>query len=443
VNGSTREKSFWLSAAFWTLIALFGMNLLNYIDRFILAAVLEMLGKDVPMNETQEGTVGSIFYVSYAVFSPVVGWLGDRVRRKYLLAAGVGVWSLATAGTGLCVSFGQLLLARSVLGVGEATYAILAPTLIADLFPREQRNRALTFFYLAVPFGAAFGYPLGAFIGTAAGWRTAFFVVGLPGLLVALSATLLKEPPRGGTEGVDEEHRQQHEALPFSWDIYRRLLRTPSYLYNCLGMAMFTFAMGGLQFFAPKFFSTVRHIDPQNVGLYLGAVIVVSGLVGTSLGGWLGDRLVPRLSGAYFWMCGVTMAASIPFILLALLATDPLVIFGSLVVGLTLGLMNIGPSNAIITNVSPPKIRAAAVAINLVVIHFLGDIPSPPLMGLVSDLMGKDLFWGMALTIPTILAGGIFFCLGAPYLERDQKAVLQYLRSAPASTPEALADAVR
>src|SRR5262249_41085153 len=144
----------------------------------------------------------------------------------------------------------------------------------------------------------------------------------------------------------------------------------------------------------------------------------------------------------YFWMSGVSMLASAPFFLWALVATEPLVIFGSLVVGMTLALMNIGPSNAIITNVSPPKIRAAPVAINLVFINLFRDIPSPPLMGLVSDLMGGNLFWGMAVTIPAIIAGGIFFCLGAPHLEKDQEAVLHYLRSTPA-TPEALAEAVR
>jgi MFS family permease len=427
--GSTRDKSFWLSAAFWTLLALFGMNLLNFIDRFILAAVLKPVGEELQISDSAEGTAGAIFYVSYAVFSPVVGWLGDRVRRKYLLAAGVGVWSLATAGSGMAMNFGQFLLARSLLGVGEATYAILTPTLIADLFPREQRNRALTFFYLAIPLGAAFGYALGGAISAAYGWRMAFYVVGFPGLLVALSALLLKEPRRGGTEEVDEEQRLHNEALPFSWDIYRRLLRTPSYVYNCLGMAMFTFALGGMQLFAPKFLESVRGIPGDRAGYYLGVATLISGIVGTLAGGMLGDWLAPRLRGAYFWVSGVTMVASVPFILLSLLATDHSLIFTGLTLGLTLALMNIGPSNAILTNVSPPKIRAAAVAINLMFIHFCGDIPSPPLMGLVSDLMGRNLFWGMALTVPTIIAGGIFFCLGAPYLERDQQAVLDQLRS--------------
>jgi predicted MFS family arabinose efflux permease len=439
--GSTRDKSFWLSAAFWTLVALFGMNLLNYIDRFILAAVLKPVRVDLGMSEWAAGFTVSVFYVGYAVFSPIVGWLGDRMQRRYLLAVGVGVWSLATCGAALCQSFEQLVLARSLLGVGEAAYATLAPTLIADFFPREQRNRALSFFYLAVPFGAAIGYPLGGFIQTHYGWRTAFFVVGLPGLAVALAALALPEPERGATEDVDEQHRHLHSKVNYSWrEIFAVLVRNRSFVCNTLGMAMFTFALGGLQGWAPTYFEEVRGMNQEKANDWLGMVLVVSALIGTPLGGVLSDRLAPRLRGAYFWVSGVTMLASVPFLAVTLLATDPVLIFGSMVVGLTLAFMNIGPSNSILTNVSLPNIRAAAVSVNLMAIHFLGDIPSPPLIGLVGG--GGHLFWGMAITLPAIALGGVFFCLGAPHLDKDQQAVLNYLRSAPAATPEALADAV-
>src|SRR5262249_41402417 len=151
------------------------------------------------------------------------------------------------------------------------------------------------------------------------------------------------------------------------------------------------------------------HIDQETANGWLGLVLVVSALVGTPLGGFLSDRLAPRLRGAYFWVSGVTMMAAVPFLVVTLLATDPVLIFGSMVVGLTLAFMNIGPSNSILTNVSLPKIRAAAVAVNLMAIHFLGDIPSPPLIGLVSEWSGQ-LFWGMAITLPAIAVGGVFFC---------------------------------
>jgi MFS family permease len=461
-----------LSRAYSVLAALFAMNLLNYIDRFILAAVINDIQETPGFtgDDSQAGLMATIFFVSYAIFSPVVGWLGDRMSRRYLLALGVGVWSLATFGSGLATSDGQMLLARSVLGIGEAAYATLAPTLIADLFVREQRNRALAIFYVAIPLGAALGYviggqivahhehlrilpliedALGALTGhqfTAAegrGWRMAFFVVGLPGLLVALAALFIPEPHRGATEAVAEKDILRHEALPISWRVYASLFRNCSYLYNCLAMAMLTFALGGLQFWTPKFLSTgAGALSRENANLGLGVVVVISGLVGTPLGAWLGDWLARRYKGAYFWMSGLTMLAATPFILAALLAAlfaaPQLLVFGCILIGLTLALLNYGPSNAIIINVTIPKIRAAAFAVNILIIHVLGDIPSPYVMGAVSDWVRADssadaqklgLFWGLVITVPAMVASGVFFCLGARYLESDQEAVLKELRS--------------
>jgi len=470
-NGKTRVAS--LPVAYSVLAALFAMNLLNYIDRFILAAVVKNIQETPGLehDDTQAGLLGTIFFVSYAIFSPVVGWLGDRMSRKYLLAIGVGIWSLATFGAGLAITYTQMLLARSVLGVGEAAYATLAPTLIADLFVREKRNRALAIFYLAIPFGAALGYVLGGWIVVhheslhilprledalasltgrprftteeGRGWRMAFFVVGLPGLIIAFLALLIPEPRRGATEAVADEDLLRHEALPTSWRAYTSLLGNRSYRYNTLAMAMLTFAFGGLQFWAPKFLATGDNaMSEEEAGYGLGVVVVLSGLVGTPLGAWIADRLARRFKGAYFWMSGVSMLAGTPFILAALLAAlwgaPALFIFGCILIGLTLGFLNYGPSNAIIINVTGPNIRAAAFALNILIIHLLGDIPSPYAMGLVSDVMRRDstpaaqhtgLFWGLAITIPAMLASGLFFCLGAKHLEADQEAVLKQLRS--------------
>jgi MFS family permease len=435
------EKPYRTSAlaqgAYWVLLALFAINLLNFVDRFILSAVLPSIQSRPPvgldLDDAQGGLLGSSFYISYALFSPLIGWLGDRVSRKYLLAGSVAVWSVATFGSGLAQTFGQLVLARSLLGCGEATYAALAPTLIADLFPRQQRARALTFFYIAVPLGAAVGYKLGPAIEQWQGWRMAFYVVGLPGLAVALAALALPEPARGGTEEVSEEQRQRHQALPFSWRIYAALARNPSYVYNTLGMAMFAFALGGLQHFGFKYFKGIAAADGWQPDDWLGPVLAASGLLGTWLGGWLGARLARGRPGAYFWVSGLTMLAAVPTIAPALLTDRLVVIIPCLLVGLSLSFMNIGPSNTVLANVSDPKIRAAAVAINLFIMHALGDIPSPYLMGMVSDLTGSDPqhmnVWGMAITLPALLLGGLFYCLGAPHLAKDQDAVLEQLRA--------------
>jgi MFS family permease len=433
-----------VNAAYAVLAVLTAMNLLNYVDRYILAAVLGPVqeGLGFADDDAKAGSLSTAFFLSYALFSPVVGWLGDRVTRKYLIAGGVGVWSLATFASGWAQSYHQMLLARSILGVGEASYAILAPTLISDLFSRSRRNAALTIFYVAIPVGAALGYGLGGWLYKLSGgdWRPAFRIVGLPGLVVAFCALFLPEPKRGATELAEEGGGAGHGALPLSLGVYLALARNRSYVLNTLGMAMMTFALGGLQFWAPKYLSTGEGDLPlTEVNFYLGLVVVLSGLGGTLLGGWLADRLAPRLPGAYFLVSGAGMLLSAPFILTALLSRVPVVIFGGIGLGLTLAAFNFGPTNTINVNVVPPRIRAAGVAVNLFLIHFLGDIPSPYVMGAVSDwsqaagvaaTRKEGLFLGVALTLPALVLSGLLFCLGARYLRGDQEAVLREMRSA-------------
>lgn len=451
---STPPKATTPRVAYLVLAVLFAMNLLNYIDRFILAAVLKHVkeDKDFQLNNTQAGSLTTAFFISYTIFSPLIGLLGDRVRRKYLIAAGVGIWSLATFASGLAGGYGHMLLARSILGIGEASYATLAPTLIGDLFRREKRNRALTIFYVAIPLGAALGYILGGMFAALYGWRTAFYVVGLPGLLLALAALFIPEPRRGATEEVDASDLERHDAIPLSWKDYAGLAKNRSYVYNAIGMAAFTFALGGLVAWAPDYLVSVEHVasgltEADLEGLspperetkiseamseratkWLGIVVFVSGLVGTMLGGWIADRLSNRIRGAYFTLSGATVLASVPLILAGIMLRNELALFACLLVGLTFASMNYGPTNTIIVNVTDPKIRAAAFAVNIFVIHLLGDIPSPTFMGFVRDVTGSP-FLGMAVTLPVLFLGGIFFCLGAPHLQADQDAVLKGMRS--------------
>ena len=428
-QGPTKLREY-KRAAYWALGALFAMNLLNYIDRNILAAVIDPVQADLGVKDQDAlaGLLSTAFFVSYSLISPLMGWMGDRLTRKYLLAAGVGVWSLATFGSGFADSFGHMLLARSLMGIGEATYAVIAPTLIADFFPREHRSRALAVFYVAIPVGSALGYVIGGQVEHFLDWRWAFYMVGLPGLVVAFAALGIREPHRGASEDVDEEHRLQHESLPVSWETYTALAKNRSYVYNTLGLALMTFVLGGMAYWTPLFLSEVRGMARKDANTYLGVVLVFSGLVGTALGGWLGDWLARRIRGAYFWLAGLAMPGSVPFIALALVATEPLAIFSSMAIGLTLVFLNTGPSNAIIINVTMPRIRAAAFAINIFFIHLLGDIPSPPVMGLVSDLTG-NIFWGLAVTLPALAISGILYCMGARYLEADQEAMVEHLRT--------------
>ncbi len=432
-----------MPGAYWALAALCAMNLLNYIDRYILASVLGPVESDFGIGDTLGGILVAAFVVSYSIFSPLFGWLGDRVTRKYLLAIGVGIWSVATFASGLAGRFGlgtmnfpfvgpapgpfwEMLLARSIMGVGEASYAVLAPSLIADLFPESRRNWAIALFYTAIPFGAALGYGLGGLIHDLYGWRMAFFVVGLPGLAVAFSALRLKEPPRGASE--DQDGGVAGEEPLSLLQGYARLAKTPSYVLSVLGLAAFTFALGGLQTFAPKFFNQVRQMSLTKANLGLSAAVCVSGIVGTLLGGWLGNRigpwlgrmLPPRRGGGYFWLSGLTMLAAVPFIVGAIMLTQPMQIFSCILIGLTLTFINQGPANTILLDVTAPRLRATAMAVSIFCLHFLGDILSPPLIGLVSDSTGS-LLTALMITVPAMALSGLFFCLGAPFLQADEQ----------------------
>jgi MFS family permease len=428
--------------AYLVLAVLTAMNLLNYIDRFILAAVIGPVqeGLHIADKDDAAGVLGAAFLVSYTLFSPVVGWAGDRVPRKYLVALGVGLWSLATFLSGWVQSYEQMLAARVVLGVGEASYAILAPGIIGDLFTPSKRNRVLTVFYLAIPVGAGLGAQLGGLIEAHFGWRTAFHAVGLPGLVLALGALALPEPRRGETELGDEGGSLTGDTAPRRAADYFALARNRSYVLDTLGMAMMSFALGGLQFWVAKYLSSGEGaLSLEKATFWLGIVLVVSSFLGTTAGGLLAELLSKRTRGAYFLASGLGMLAAVPFTLLALLSTSYPVTFLAIGAALAFGVFNFGPSNTILVNVTRPRIRAAAIAANLLLIHWLGDIPSIILVGGVSRWTQqggfaagpKDgLFWGLMLMVPAMAVSGLLFCWGARYFQADRDEVLRDMRSA-------------
>ena len=370
--------------------------------------------------------LGPAFLIAYIVFAPLMGWAGDRYNRTRLLVCGVGLWSLATVGSGFADTYGHLVLARSLLGIGEATYGTLAPTILADLYPRERRGQILSFFYLAIPVGSALGYVLGV-IEPHYGWRAAFWIVGGPGLVAALSGLLLREPPRGAmdsAEGVDDLV-SMHAPGHVSWRDYGILKHNRSYIHNTLGMALMTFALGGLALWMPAFFHRVRGMTLQEANLWIGPLTVGAGLLGTLTGGWLADRLPRRTPGAYFLVsgCGMLLAAPCALVLAARRCTNGLsprdVPRGMRV------FLNTGPCNAILVNVVPPAMRSTAFAISIFLIHVLGDIWSPIVIGAVADATG-NLTAGMLLTVVAIGGSGILFLRGMRYMEQDQRAALRW-----------------
>lgn len=428
-----------------TLALLFCMNLLDYIDRNVLAAVLPRIQEEMHLSSARAGALGPAFLIAYTVFAPIMGWAGDRYTRIRLLVLGVGLWSLATVGSGFAGTYGHLVLARSLLGIGEATYGTLAPTILADLYPRSKRGRVLSFFYLAIPVGSALGYVLGGLIEPSYGWRAAFWMVGGPGIIVALSGLLLREPTRGAMDGMDEvdglafAHAPAHIALRD----YGSLIYNRSYVHNTLGMALMTFALGGLALWMPTYFHRVKGLTLQEANVWIGPLTVCAGLLGTLTGGWLADWLLKRTPGAYFLVSGSGMLLAVPFALVALLAPSPTAYLPATFVAEFFLFLNIGPCNAILVNVVNPAMRSSAFALNIFLIHILGDIWSPIAIGAIDDATGGNLTAGMLLTVLAMLASGILLLTGTHHLEHDQQAAIAPLPSVTQEEVEHESDAHR
>jgi len=397
---------------------LFGVNFLNYIDRYVIAAVAPLIQSDFALHDTQIGLIGSMFMVAYIVASPVAGILADRFPRRFFVGGGVLVWSCATVASGLAGGYRQLLAARSLIGVGEAGFGGVAPTLISDLFPKERRGQVLAFFYVAIPVGSALGFLLGGYVGEHFGWRTAFFLAGAPGVLLGLLAFRMAEPPRGAGDGA------LHTARTFDWRAALELARNRSFVWTTLGLSSMTFALGGLAYWVPTFFHRLRGLPLAQANANFGVMTVASGLVGTFLGGWLGDRLLRRTKKAYLLVSGWGMLLGVPAAYVGLTATAPRVYLPAIFVAEVLVFLNTGPANAVLVNVALPEIRATAIAFSIFVYHLLGDVPSPILIGRVSDWTG-DLETAMLLTTVAMGVSGVFYLLGCRTLGEDTDRVLR------------------
>ena len=407
----------------WGLFVLTLVNLFNYLDRFVVSSLVESLKRsELHLSDAQLGWLATGFILVYMLTSPIFGTLGDRVRRPRLIAAGVAIWSVATALGGFARGFVSLFVARSTVGVGEAAYGTVSPALLADYFPVEKRGRVFAVFSAAIPIGSAAGYVLGGLVDHWFGWRAAFFVAGVPGLLLAWMTSRLFDPPRGAQEGGNAQAAAHaHGSLGRqAAAAYGALLRNVPYTLTVLGYAAYTFALGALAFWTPAFLERERGLARTDATVQFGAIVVVTGFVGTFLGGWLGDRLLSRYKESYLWVSGWSTLAAVPFAWMAFTAQGRGAYTAAIVVAEVLVFMSTGPVNSAIINVVEPGRRATAVALSILAIHLLGDVPSPPLIGYVSDASSL----GRAMLILPVAFGvaGLIWILAAWRGERIAKA---------------------
>jgi MFS family permease len=397
------------------LALLTGLNFINYLDRFILAAVLPRVQADLGLSNFEGGLLATVFLLGYFVTSPLFGILGDRMPRKYLIAAGVFTWSIATVFSGMSNSLATLIIARAFVGIGEASYATLAPTIIDDIAPPNQKGRYLAIFFVAIPIGAASGYLLGGYVQKAWGWREAFFIGGGPGVVLALACLVLDEPKRKLAAAKDATIGA----------VMRALAKIKQYRRAVLGYCAHTASIGAFAYWAPKFLSarfgdqfeapfaagvqvTAEMIETRDAAIlssanfYFGIVTVVGGALGTVIGGRMADRALRGLpaipadadethpanraaANAQLYVCAVGVAIAFPLAAAAFLAPNYWMFFAFGFVAEVGLFMSTAPINAILLRTAPAIMRASAMAVAIFAIHLFGDLWSPSLVGLFLD----------------------------------------------------------
>lgn len=389
----------------FALVVLTMMNMLNYVDRWVPSAVKELFKGDLKLTDAQTSWPLTAFIVVYMIASPIFGALAERRSRRVLIAFGVASWSLATAAAAFSTGFVSLLIARAAVGIGEAAYATLAPSVLADFFPPERRNRVFTVFYVATPVGSALGFILGGLLGEHFGWRTAFLAVGLPGLLVAALALMMKEPVRGAFDDKPPE--------PVSWPVaLKQLAKNRVYVLTVAGYTAVTFATGGIADWFPTFLSRVRKMPLTEADLAIGASAVIGGLLGTAFGGYLADRVAKHTRQPYLAVSGLAMMPAVVLTAIALFVLRaPMAIVGCVVAAQLCLWMYNSPINALLVNSVDPGLRARAFGLSILCIHLFGDVLSPPLIGMVSDATG-DLELALIMVPVTVAIGGFIWLYG-------------------------------
>lgn len=423
------------------LLVLTALNLLNYADRNVLFAVQPLVQDEFHLNKTQIGYLTSAFLGFYMIAAPFVGPLADRYSRKRIIALGAMFWSGLTLLTAFTHTYTELLIRHTLVGIGEATFVTIAPTFVADLFAEKMRGRILGVFYLAIPVGSAAGYLLGGNLAPHYGWRFPFYIAAAPGFLLAVAVLFLKEPERGQFDSLKEPSedlpkkvltgsRLTRLYMTVYLDlkrIYFSVLRNPAFLTATLGMAAMTFSLGGIQVWMPQFLYSERHYSLARANFVFGIIIVVDGIVAALAGGWLGDYLLRRMKSSYYLVSAASMALGVPVMIVALFVRGHAMVPAIAVAAFFL-LLNTSPLNAALINSVGPHIRATAIAVNIFIIHILGDVPSPTMMGWLADRRSLQAAFVLPVIAMMISSAILFYGMRfAPALRVDGD---------PAASPE-------
>ncbi len=405
---------------YYVLSIIFVTAVFNFIDRQILSILQEPIKIEFGLTDSQVGSLSLVFTLFYVGLALPLAWLADKTIRRTMLAVCLSVWSLMTALSGVAQNYWQLAAARAGVGAGEAGGAPICHSMIADYFPPENRATALSVYAMGVPVGLMLGLVIGGVVAENLGWRLAFFVVGLPGLILAAVIMLtVKEPPRGLSENIAQggDSPKLAEVFGYLWT-----LRSFRHLAVGAGLQAMV-AYGTLQWF-PSFFVRVHDYSVQDVGLVLGPLLGIAGLIGTIGSGVLADRLARRDRRWYLWMCAWSMAIATPFTALALIAGSPALAFVLYFIPMILGNTFIGVTGAVVQGLAPVRMRALAAATKTLVLNLIGLGLGPFVIGFLSETFnqgdsGEGLRWAMLCLIAINIWAAVHYVIGARHLPAE------------------------
>jgi len=401
------------------LVLLTAMNFVNYLDRYILPAVQEQVKGEFRLTDDQIGSLTLWFFVAYVFSSPLTGWLGDRFPRKSMIVvAGLGIAAMNFF-TASVHGYMSLNVRHAALGVVEASFGIFAPALLADFFSEQQRNKVLTIFNMALPFGAACSYEGGAWVAEHHGWRMSFIASAIPGAIVGLLIWMLMREPARSEEKAAHAGSIVERLLEYLKQV-AQLTKNKAYLSSIMGYAAVTFSLGGISWWMPSFLQREAGYSMQAAGGVMGPIIVIAGLGGTALGGWLAQVWLKKTEKALYYVPALGSLLAVPPALICFFG-PPHLLVPSLYAAVFLIFLGTGPVNAATLNAVPANLRATAMAGQLFAIHVFGDAFSPKLIGMVSD--HSNLRYGLGLTLITFVIAGIVFYVGARFAPKLHRSV--------------------
>lgn len=400
----------------YVLGVMVAINFLNAVDRYILPAVLSSIKTEFHLSDFQSGLLGTAFLLVYALTVIPFGLWADLGVRRTVIGVGVTIWGIATLFTGLARTYWQLFAARAVLGVGEASYFPAGTSLLADYFPKSSRGRAMSIWNAGAALGIAVGFAGGGAIAARYGWRVAYYLTAVPGLICAILAFRLREPLRGAAEPTGRAVERVREV---TWARVVGLLRIPTLRASIIAETLLYFVIGAFGIWLPTFLQRRFGMGVAGAAVFAGGVLVVGALIGTLAGGWIGDRLSARDPGGNLLVCIAGFAGGGIFVIAALTAPSLAVFVPAFLLGsIALYLYN-GPMTALRQNIVLPGLRASAIMAGLFIAHLLGDAISPTVVGLLSDGLGS-LRLALLIVSPTLLfLAALVVATGLPTVAAD------------------------